>query len=357
MVHNRQTIGDIGEFGLIEKIKTLIPQFPTNDIVLHIGDDTAAIKIDEGKLLLVTCDIQLEKQHFYLEHTTPYNLGRRAMSINLSDIAAMGGRPTYALISLGLPARFSYQDFKDLYQGFIDQSIKYDSIIVGGNITRSESCVVIDITLMGEIEPDRLIRRDGAQVGDRIYITGDPGFSGAGLQILGRFGNDYPKDLAPFVDKHLNPEPRVTTGREISMRRIANSMIDVSDGIASDLNHICEASGTGAVLYIDRLPGREQLVAVKRYMELDIQDVLLHAGEDYELLFTVPTTVPASEISDVQQKTGIKITEIGQIIDLNEGYYLIDDTGVTYALKPSGWDHYKSASSIGSNKTDERETI
>ena len=342
MLINNMTVGDVGEFGLIDKIKTLIPKSTSNDIVLHIGDDTAAIRINDKKLLLITCDIQLENQHFRLDTISPYDLGRRAISINLSDIAAMGGKPTYIMISLGLPAQLPYQDFSDLYQGFIDQSAKFDAIIVGGNISKSHSSVIIDITLLGEIEADELIKRDGARPGDHIYITGDPGFSGTGLKILRHFGNDYPNELSQFVMKHLIPEPRVQIGQEIASGKLASAMIDISDGLASDLGHICQASQTGAVLFMDKFPGHDRLKVVQNFIDLDIIHTILNAGEDYELLFTVPPTMSTASIRKIEERTGVRITEIGEIVDRQYGYWLVDGNGQRHPLLPLGWDHFKS---------------
>jgi len=343
---NPNSIRNIGEFGLISKINSMISSDVSDDIVLHLGDDTAAIRITENKLTLITCDIQIENQHFIRNDIAPFDLGRRAVAINLSDIAAMGGIPTYAMISLGLPPNYDYREFEKLYQGFIDQCKQFDVTIVGGNLSQSDPNLIIDITLLGEIESTHLIRRDRAKPGDRIFVTGELGLSGAGFQILKKFGNQFPANLASFVKAHQNPQPRVLVGQAIASRKIATSMIDVSDGIARDLNHICESSKVGSVLYKDKLPGMNSLNSILTYIDIDLSSLQLNSGEDYELLFTTDHDISDSIISDIQSEHGISITEIGKIVDAEQGYYMIDNRNISIPLDPEGWDHFKSKGSI-----------
>ena len=259
MTRRRKRVGEVGEFPLIDRIRKILPAAGHKDLLVDIGDDTAVIRIDRRRALLVTCDIQVEGRHFRFEHITPYQLGRRSMAVNLSDIGAMGGKPTYALVSLGLPADFPVKSYDRLFEGMRDELQPHGARIVGGNLAQTRDFLVVDVTLLGEADLSRVLTRGGACVGDRIFVTGKVGASGAGFQVLAARGKRYPPRYRDLVMRHLLPTPRVDLGRRIAQAGIATAMIDLSDGVAGDLHHVCTRSGVGARLHEDRLPIPERI--------------------------------------------------------------------------------------------------
>ncbi|UCE06072.1 MAG: thiamine-phosphate kinase [bacterium] len=339
MKSKNKTVADIGEFGLIHRIQKILPKIEHKDILIGIGDDTAVIRINDSRALLVTCDIQVEDQHFRLKNISLYQLGRRAMAVNLSDIAAMGGKPTFALVSLGCPKVFALSNFEDLIKGMRDQLSEFSAFIIGGNLSNTENKLIIDITLLGEVSTNHYLTRNGAKIGDRIFVTGNLGASGAGFFVLEKYGKNA-KQFNDLVQKHLQPIPRIKIGQRIAQSGFATTMIDVSDGIASDLYHICTMSGVGAEIYQSKLPlpdGINKIVSLSGKSSLHLA---LHTGEDYELLFTIKPDTPKSIIDSIAQETGILVTEIGRILPKDAGYCLIELQGKRVPIQPKGWDHF-----------------
>jgi len=337
----RKRVGEVGEFPLIDRIRRILPAAGKKDLLVDIGDDTAVIRIDRRRALLVTCDIQVEDRHFRFDHITPYQLGRRSMAVNLSDVGAMGGRPTYALVSLGLPADFPVTSFDRMVEGMRDELASHRARIVGGNLARTRDFLVVDVTMLGEADPSRVLTRSGARVGDRIFVTGTLGASGAGFQVLATFGKRFPGKYRPLVDRHLLPVPRVTAGRKIAHSGVASAMIDLSDGVAGDLYHVCTRSGVGAEIHEDRLPLPERIGEVAKRSRKSVVELALHSGEDYELLFTVSRRVPERKVRSVSRGLGVAVTEIGRIVPREEGYCLVDSRGRKTPLVPAGWDHFR----------------
>ncbi len=340
MGNDFQTVADIGEFGLIDRIQKIVPKADHKDLVIGIGDDAAVIRIDDRRAMVITCDIQVENQHFRLNHISPYQLGRRAMAVNLSDIAAMGGQPNFALISMGFPKSFPLADFDELFRGMRDQLGEFSAYIIGGNLSNTEKELIIDITLLGEISLDQLVTRIGAKPGDRIFVTGNLGGSGGGFYVLEKYGTYYPKQFKSLVKKHLQPIPRIDVGKKIAQSGFATTMIDLSDGIASDLNHICSMSGMGAEIDQKKIPLPEGIHEAAAISGKSALHIALHSGEDYELLFTIKPETPDAIIHAIAQETGIAITEIGKILTRESGYHLIDLNGRRIPIQPSGWDHF-----------------
>lgn len=334
------TVSQIGEFGLIERIKKLLPPSTSDDVIIGIGDDTAVIKIDERRSLLATCDIQIEDTHFRLHNISAYQLGRRSMAVNLSDIASMGGKPTFALVSLGLPKDLSQSTFDEIIKGMRDQLSEFNALIIGGNLAHTPEKLIIDIFLLGEVHPKRLLLRSGAKSGDRICVTGTLGASAAGFLAVEQWGRFYPKDLSDLVQAHLQPTPQINAGREIAKSGFATAMIDISDGLASDLLHVCEMSGVGAVIDQSSIPLNKNFDRVGALLKKDPYNLAIHGGEDYELLFTIKSTTPKDEIEKISKKTGTPITEIGVIISKEEGYWLNNLENKKQPLKPKGWNHF-----------------
>jgi thiamine-monophosphate kinase len=333
-------ISDLGEFGLIERVRRGLPT-PGTGVVVGIGDDVAVLRTSPDMFFLATCDIQLEGPHFLRERITPYQLGRRAAAINLSDIAAMGGVPRYVLVSLGLPDDIEVEYVDALYEGLGEEAARFGAEIVGGNMARSSSGVVVDVTLLGEVEPDLMLLRSGAQVGDLILVTGTLGDSAAGLALLQRGGGGSSPEHADVVkESHLTPTPRVREGRVIARSRGATAMIDLSDGLASDLGHICERSEVGAIIRAGEIPISEAMRSVAKTLEWDPLSWALFGGEDYELLFTVPAKKVEELVASLRRETDTPATVIGEIVSKAEGTRLLDEEGDLVPLPAQGWDHF-----------------
>ena len=341
MRNTRKTVGETGEFNLIDRIRKILPVSGNKDVVVDIGDDTAAIRIDRKRVLLLTCDIQVEGRHFLFDRTTPYRVGRRSIAVNLSDIASMGGKPTYALVSLGLPADMPVESFHRLFEGIRDEMSAFGGYVIGGNLASTKEELVVDVAIIGEVDASCMLTRSKARPGDRIFVTGTLGASGAGMEALRMYGKKVPKKYADMVKRHVLPEPRVEMGMRIGRSRIASGMIDLSDGVAGDLYHICEKSRVGAEIYEERLPLPEHIGEIAEKCGRSVLDIALHNGEDYELLFTVPPSVPESKIRALPGKTGVMVTEIGKIVEKRAGYRLVDARGKKTPLRPSGWDHFR----------------
>jgi len=263
------------------------------------------------------------------------------MAVNLSDIAAMGGKPTFALVSLGFPKSFALTDFENLFKGMRDQLAAFSAFVIGGNLSNTDHDLIIDITLMGEVNANQFLTRKGAKAGDRIFVTGDLGASGAGFYVLEKFGKDYPIEFEHLVQKHLQPVPRIEVGERITQSGFATAMIDISDGIASDLNHICTMSQVGAEIYQQKIPLPEGIDKVSSFSGKSAVQLALHSGEDYELLFTLKSNTPDTVLNSISNETGIAITEIGRILDQESGYHLIDLQNKYIHIQPKGWDHFR----------------
>jgi thiamine-monophosphate kinase len=356
-------LSNLGEFGLIHAIQQL-SSGRSPDTVIGIGDDAAVLKIGPATLLLATTDMLIEGVHFDLSCTDHYSLGWKSAAVNLSDIAAMGGVPRFCLTSLALPARIPVEAVMDFYRGFHALLRAHKTILVGGDTCSSKGGLVISVTALGEAKKRTIISRAGAKRGDRIFITGTPGDSGAGLELLkagvrsqksgvrsrgaggrgqktgvrsqepGVRSKDFNSEL---IERHLRPVPRVKWGRQLALSGCASSMIDVSDGLSSDLLHLCEESGTGALLFSGKIPLSPALLGSADRLRKPPLHYALSGGEDYELLFTVP-----SARMRTLEKLHIPATEIGTITAGN-AVFLVSAAGKKTTLKPTGYDHFKRA--------------
>ncbi len=336
-------ISDIGEFGLIERVVGLLAA-PGRGVVAGIGDDAAVVRVGEGKCVLTTCDIQVEGVHFLRDRITPHQLGRKAVAINLSDVASMGGIPRYLTVSLVLPRETAVEFVDGLYEGIRWECEAGGVDVVGGNMAHSPAHIVVDTFLVGEVEAERLLLRSGARVGDRVLVTGSPGDSGAGLALLLNPGAACAEEHRMRVlEAHLTPRARLQEGRAIALSGLATAMIDVSDGIVSDVGHICERSRVGACLWAGNLPISEAARAVARATGKEALELALHGGEDYELLFTAPPG-RAEKLADlVRRETGTPVTIIGEIVPAAQGITLLHADGTRSSLRGRGWDHFRQA--------------
>jgi len=342
-------LSHLGEFGLIHKIQR-IPSWKTPAVRLGIGDDAAVLNASSNNLLLATTDMLIEDVHFDLLCTDFYSLGWKAAAANLSDIAAMGGIPRFCLTSIGITPDITVAQISEFYRGFNQLLSTHRTALVGGDTCSSLNDLNISVTVLGEVEKKRVVTRSGAKAGDRIFVTGTLGDSAAGLEIL-KTGNrqlrmrgrskdvktkicNRKSEIQRLVECHLRPDPRVRWGRKIAVAGCANSMIDVSDGISSDLSHVCEQSMVGALLYSSKIPFSAALQKSMDCLEKTLLYYALSGGEDYELLFTVP---PA-KIRKLQS-LDIPVTEIGEITHQRD-LFIIDGKNRKRRLVPTGYNHF-----------------
>ncbi len=338
----------IGEFGLIERIRGLLPR--ANDALFGIGDDCAALRPTPGRDLLLTTDLLVDRVDFTQQTITPFRLGRKAMGVSLSDIAAMGGLPRAALITLALPSDEDTEFVEELYRGLQEEGARHGVEIIGGDLSASPT-LMIGITLAGEVEPGRAVRRSGAKPGERIWITGRLGASAAGLAALragfrlrddqvvapSEVSDDLKEAIHRAIERHLCPIPRVHEGRALAEGGVATAMIDVSDGLASDLRQLCRESGVSARIREDQIPIDPVALAVGRHLGKDPMRMALEGGEDFELLFT-----SSSDSLDILRlfEDGIDVTAVGEVEEAGKGCLLVQRSGEAVPLT-GGYDHFR----------------
>jgi len=337
-----ELLADIGEFGLIERIDELLRResVQTPGLTLGIGDDTASFLPHAGYEVLVTCDCMVEGRHYLPQHITPLELGRRAMVLNISDIGAMGGKPLYALVSLGLRADTPVSDVVAMYRGFVAELNPFGASIIGGNLTKSGDSPFIDITLIGEVEHGKTVRRSTAKVGDAILVTGYPGQSAAGLQLLLQVERMEGLHDHPLVRAYNTPSHRAREGRAIAQSGCVTAMIDTSDGFLGDLGHICKESAVGAELIQEKLPMSEDLRQAAQELGQNPYDLVLKDSDDYELIITCSPDHVDQICSAVSSLSDVPVTEVGRITDVARKITLILADGTQLGIKPAGWDHF-----------------
>jgi len=329
---------EIGEFGLIHRIRKGITSSDPA-LVQGIGDDVAVIKMGETgtKVLLVTTDILIEDIHFDLSWTDPSQLGRKALAVNLSDIASMGGIPKYFLISLGLPKNLSLSFVSSFYRGLKKEAKPFRVELIGGDTSLSKK-IVINICLLGEgIKKDLLFRR-GARVGDDLFVSGTLGDAALGLRILQEKGKI--RGAEGLIKKHLSPRPRIELGQVIAKHHWATAMIDVSDGVLIDTSHLLQESGVGARVWESRIPLSRLYRKWISHFSKDPFQLSLSGGEDYELLFTAPPEL-RERISSLARSLGIPITRIGEILPIKKGLQIIKTDGKHDSPSRLGFEHFR----------------
>ncbi len=334
-------ISELGEFGLIDRIRGALPE-PGPSVVVGVGDDVAVVEASTESVWLATCDVQVEGAHFLRAAIPPRSLGRKALAINLSDIASAGGIPRFALVSLGLPTDLEVRFIDELYAGLREQAEEFSVDIVGGNISRSRLGMFVDIFLLGEAPRDNVVLRSGAAAGDRILLTGSVGDAAAGVALLldPRLAVD-PLYAPTAARRRDSPTPRVREGALIGAMRLASAMIDVSDGVASDLGHICERSGVSARVAAESLPVRPENRALAKAARGDEWHFALRGGEDYELLITAAPARAEDLARRITEETGTPVTDIGEILPADRPGELVLPDGTSLPLGGAGWDHFK----------------
>lgn len=331
------------EFDFIRNLRQRFPLSDLSSVVVGIGDDAAVIRSHPTKDTVVSTDLLVEDVDFRRTTTTPLLLGHKAVAVSLSDIAAMGARPRWSLISVGVPEEVWRTSFVDeLYDGVLSLTTHYDVQLIGGDTSSTPEKIVIDSIVLGECTSGMAVTRAGAKPGDQIFVTGSLGGAAAGLRLIERgahLPNNASDDLH-LVDhvmlRQLRPEPRVGWGIVLGQERLATAMIDLSDGLSSDLSHLCSESMVGASLDSWLLPIDQKVTDLCGRRALDPLQLALHGGEDFELLFTVN---PENVSRLPRRVDGVSITRIGEIRDAVDGIKISEGSRV-WELEPGGWRHF-----------------
>jgi len=337
--NNRTPLGTLGKYGLIDHISSKF-KLRNKSTLTGIGDDSAVISPGK-KLILVSTDLLLEGIHFNLIYTPLKHLGYKCVIRGISDIYAMNGNPGQILTGLGISSRFSVEDIDELFEGIDLACKKYNVDLAGGDTTSSLTGLTVSITASGSVEPKDLVKRDGAQPNDLVCVTGDFGASYMGLQILERerklfesdkhfkpdlSGNDY------VIGRQLKPEIPVNTLTELKeLGIVPTSMIDVTDGLASDLMQICKSSGTGCRIFNKQIPVDYETSRLAEEFSIDPMIPALNGGDDFEFLFTVSL----DHFEKIRNINSIKV--IGHITTPGSGYFLVGADGTEVELSAQGW--------------------
>jgi thiamine-monophosphate kinase len=330
------------EFQLIEHVRRRFGRTGPS-VILGIGDDTAIIKPPPGRHLLLTTDLLVEDIHFTLSTATYEDIGYKAAVANLSDIAAMGGTPHALAVSIAIPSSGTVSAMDKFYRGLMAACRPYGVSLIGGDTSASRHGLFLSVTLTGYVAPKRVLRRDGARIGDIVYVTGTLGDSLAGLQILkmrSRKGISR-RDIRYLIARHHRPTPRVQAGQFLAARGLATATIDISDGLSGDLVHLCEQSAVGVEIDASALPLSRACRAYAVATKTDPIQLALRGGEDYELLFTVPATRRAT-LERLRRHAGCRLTPIGVIRPKRFGIKLRTDRGDVIPLRNTSYQHFSA---------------
>lgn len=329
---------DIGEFGFIRRIAPL-GAIRSEGVIKGIGDDCAVVEQGGPDYLLVTTDLMVERVHFMKDWGPPETIGAKALAINLSDIAACGGVPRDAFVSIAIPHHLEVDWLDALYRGMTSCGAEYGVNVLGGDTTGSKIDIVINVALTGTVPRDEVLFRHTATPGDVVVLTGPTGESGAGCEIL-LTGADLPRHVAdPLIRSHLQPRPHVKEGRFLAESGACTAAIDVSDGVSSDLGHLCEDSRVGAILYEERLPVSPELLRAAATMGKNPLKWILDGGEDYVLLAAIrPDRL--DDLSSKVRAAECALYPIGEFVERQEMILRTRD-GRDALLTSGGWDHFR----------------
>jgi thiamine-monophosphate kinase len=328
---NPQTVADCGEHGLIARIRQRLttPQW----VVVGPGDDAAAIEPVRGALEVITTDAQVEGVHFDRRFVPPDAIGHRALAVNLSDLAAMGARPRAALLSMALPPSLELDAFDGIVDGFLALAARYGVALIGGNITHTSGPMVLDVTALGNVHRRKMLTRDGARVGDEVYVTGAIGDAAVGLL---RLQGDL--SAAEHAARYLRPEPRIRAGTLIGRNQAATSCMDLSDGLADGVRQIAQASSVGMTLDASSIPMGQDAKSWLSSTGRDPMDVALRGGDDFELIFTARPK-QAGRLRAVRRHLGdLPITKIG-VVTKAPRLIVKDEQGEREL--PQGYEHFR----------------
>jgi thiamine-monophosphate kinase len=343
MSDTRTEISSLGEFGLIEHLTRNI-EFTNASSVLGVGDDAAVID-HFGRQTVITTDLLIEGVHFDLAYTPLKHLGYKSVIVNLSDVYAMNAVPTQITLSLGISNRFSVEALDEFYEGVYAACNKYGVDLVGGDTTSSQKGFIISVTAIGEVSPDKFVKRSTAQKGDLLCVSGDLGAAYVGLLFLEREKKIFKEspgvqpDLegeSYVIGRLLKPEARKDIIEFLGQQNIApTSMIDISDGLSSEILHICTQSNLGCVLYEEKIPVAEETKKAAFKFEIDPTACALSGGEDYELLFTIAQSDYNKLVLNEQ------ISVVGYMTEAEQGAHILTKGGGKHKLTAQGWNHLK----------------
>lgn len=327
----KKGLADLGEFGFIERIRQQAGSAPF--LRLGIGDDCSIQSVENDEELLTSTDLLIEGVHFNLDWSDFEQLGRKSIAVNVSDIAAMGGLPKSLYLGVAVPATVSVEDLERFVDGVLSETDRYGAVLAGGDTCRSSGPLIISVTVQGTAKRNLAVRRDGARNGDLIFVSGALGDSALALQQLQNGERPVPEQAA----RHHTPQARTELGHRLAEQRLANAMIDVSDGLVADLQHILDDSGMGANLELERIPLSPHFSGIYRNRP-EMIDLALAGGEDYELLFTASPGAEA-EIDDLSAELKIPLTRIGSVNDGSDLLVRRKD-GSIYPHRRGGFDHF-----------------
>jgi thiamine-monophosphate kinase len=346
-------LSDLGEDLFIERLRERVPE-PGPSVKLGIGDDAAAVSLAAGDNALLSTDVLVEGIHFTAQTLPPSFVGRKAVAVNASDIAAMGGRPVAILVSLSVSATADVDTLLELFDGLIGRAGELGIDLVGGNLSASPGPMVLTVTILGSSPDEALLTRNGARPGQLIFVSGKLGAASEGLDLLQEgmamsasgavlVPNQLREGPVPLAESclraHMDPEPRIALGQFLSRADGVGACIDLSDGLVKDLGRLCLASGVGARIEERSLPIHPGVLAWERLRRRPPLELALSGGEDYELLFTVGDEEAVSEYRD---REAVPITCIGKVTEAREGIKLILREGPERALDRGGWDHFQA---------------
>ena len=331
-----------GEFGLIGRIAAGAVPYDGAGVVTGIGDDAAVTSLSEGMQLLSSTDMLLEGVHFRRCWHDAFRLGRKSLAVSVSDIAAMGGNPRWALLSLALPRDLPLEFFDEFVHGFLAFASENRVALIGGDTCTSRSGLAISVTVMGEQYPERIIRRSGAMAGNDIWVTGTLGDAALGLELL-EAGVDFAKPdgadgCGYLISRLLDPVPRVSAALALADAGLATAMIDISDGILADFGHIAEQSGVGGCLRLADLPLSAPFKAGTAHLPVRPFHLALSGGEDYELCFTAPST-NREKIISTMKTCGVEVTPVG-IVNSCPEVAVINPGGGRCNVTTAGFNHF-----------------
>lgn len=332
------TLKDIGEFGFIKRFSENF-KAPLPEGFEGIGDDCAVMPFNDREVMLITTDMLIEKQHFLPDKISPFELGYKSLAVNLSDIAAMGGYPVSAFLSIGIPPETTLEWLDDFFKGIKHLADNSKTLLLGGDTTKVNQSIAINIAVIGRCQKHLIKKRRGASAGDVIVVTGYLGDSGGALQALNQ-NLTVTDDIQNLIQHHHMPKPHLVEGKILSSYREVTSMLDVSDGIYSDIHHIMEQSGVGAKIFIDQIPVSSALQRTSVKHNWDIDEIALTGGEDYCLLATIKKQF-LQKVKDVYENLLSRpLFEIGEITNTGQLELFKDDKRVT--MTKTGFDHFRT---------------
>ncbi|MEI6213166.1 MAG: thiamine-phosphate kinase [Desulfuromonadales bacterium] len=342
MKKSANNLSNLGEFGFIARI-TASAQSGTG-VISGIGDDSAVTALTSGMQLLTSTDMLLEDIHFRRSWHDPYRLGRKSLAVNISDIAAMGGIPRWATLSLAIPPDLSLDFLDEFTRGFLAMAAEHDVSLIGGDTCSSRNGLAVSVTILGEQQPDLIVRRTGACPGDDIWVTGTLGDAALGLEFLEQHcasslskGEDT-SDADFLISRLLDPAPRVAAGLKLAKSGLVTAMIDISDGLLADFGHIAELSGVGGIIRLADLPFSAAFRTQTSRLTAIPYHHALSGGEDYELCFTAPSVNREKILSDMKN-CGIGATAVG-IVERSSGVTTVDIDNSPYSASTPGFNHF-----------------